>query len=121
MQGFTLLELLVAMAIAAILTAFAVPRYQEYRQRAFDLRAQFDLHNVAQAEEVYYMDNEEYLSCTDEGCTALPGVVRLSSGVRLSIVAEEDSFRGSASNLKGSGKVFNYDSAEGGMLESAAN
>jgi type IV pilus assembly protein PilA len=65
-QGFTLIELLVVMAIVSILTAIAVPQYDAYKKRSFDLRAATDLHNIATAEEAYFMDNEEYLSCSQE-------------------------------------------------------
>ncbi len=54
--GFTLLELLVVIAIVSILSAIAVPQFSAYRQRSFDVRARQDLHNVAIAEEAYFLD-----------------------------------------------------------------
>jgi prepilin-type N-terminal cleavage/methylation domain-containing protein len=115
-QGFTLLELMVTMAIIAILTAFAIPQYEEYRRRAFDLRAQHDLYNVATAQEVYFMDNEEYLSCNDANCSQLPGISRLSDGVTINITATEDAFQGSASHPRGTGRVYQWNSSAGGLM-----
>lgn len=116
-QGFTLLELLVVMAIIGILTAIAVPQYGAYKRRAFDARARSDLYATALAEEAYFLDTEQYLSCQDNGCTALPGIARVSNGVSLSITAGTEGFTGTAQHAQGSGKVFHWDSLQGGMLE----
>ena len=114
-RGFTLLELMVAMAIVALLTSLAAPQYREYRQRGYDLRALSDLRNVAIAEEVYYFDSETYLSCSDSECEELPGIASLSEGVTLEISADEDTFTGTARHPLGSGKVYLWDSARGGL------
>lgn len=115
--GFTLLELLIVLAIAGILTAIAVPQYSAYRQRAFDFRVLNDLRNVAIAEEAYFLESERYLSCSDQECEALPGIVRLSAGVTLSITAAEESFTGLASHPRGTGKEFRWDSSNGGLVD----
>jgi len=114
-HGFTLLELIITMAIVAILTAVAIPEYKEYKARAFDIRAQSDLRNVALAEEVYFLDFERYRSCATGNCSALPGIATLSDGVTLAITATTSGFTGEASHDKGSGKLFVWDSSSGGM------
>jgi prepilin-type N-terminal cleavage/methylation domain-containing protein len=115
-NGFTLIELLVVMAIISALTAIMVPKYSEYRARAYDTRAQMDLRNVALAEEAYYLDNENYLSCTNQSCETLPGIATLSKGVELQIVAQTEAFTGNATHAQGSGKIFEWDSEKGGMI-----
>jgi type IV pilus assembly protein PilA len=116
-DGFTLLELLVVMALIGILTAIAVPQYNEYRRRAFDARARSDLYSVAMAQEAHFLDQEQYLSCENEGCAALPGVARLSAGVTLSITASETGFTGASEHPSGTGRIFRWDSSQGGFIE----
>jgi prepilin-type N-terminal cleavage/methylation domain-containing protein len=113
--GFTLIELLVVMGIVSALIAVALPRYGDYRARSFDSRAEIDLRSVAMAEEAYFLEKEEYLSCSNDTCAQLPGVQKLSAGVVLSIAASKTSFTGTSSHPKGSGKIFTWDSAAGGM------
>jgi len=116
-DGFTLIELLVVMTIISILSAFAIPQYQEYKREGFDLRAQHDLRNIAIAQEAYFLNNEEYLSCSDSGCSELPGIAGLSAGVTLAITADDSSFQGTASHPKGTGKVYQWDSETGGPVD----
>lgn len=115
--GFTLVELLVVMAIVGILTAIALPEYSAYRARSFDTRARFDLYHVATAEEAYFLDHEEYLPCTGDECTALPGIRSLSSGVELSIEVTADGFSGTSSHPRGTGRIFRYESEAGGFVD----
>jgi len=114
-DGFTLLELLVAMTVTGVLIATAIPYFQAYRQRAFDLRAETDLRNVALAEEAYFLDAEHYLSCSQTTCTQLPGIVALSEGVELSVTATEAAFAGTARHPKGTGRSFRWNSDGGGL------
>ena len=114
-KGFSLVELLVVMTIISILTAIAIPQYNDYKKRAFDLRAQTDLQNIATAEEAYFMDHERYLSCTGAACAVLPGIKSLSKDVILSVEASEADFTAQASHPKGTGKVFVWQSSAGGM------
>ena len=113
--GFTLIELLVVMGIVSALIAVALPRYGDYRARSFDSRAEIDLRSVAMAEEAYFLETEEYMSCANDTCAQLPGIQKLSAGVVLSIAASKTGFTGTSSHPKGSGKIFKWDSAAGGM------
>lgn len=113
--GFTLLELLVSIAIVGILTSIAIPQYSAYKKKAFDAAAISDLRSVALSEEAYFIDNDQYLPCKDDQCLALPGIVALSKGVIISVTTESESFIAQASHTKGTGKVYVWDSTGGGL------
>jgi type IV pilus assembly protein PilE len=58
--GFTLVELIVTMAIAAILTAIAVPGYRQIVQRSNRTDATTALLKIAAAQEKFYMQFNTY-------------------------------------------------------------
>jgi len=58
--GFTLVELMIAVAILAIVAAVALPLYNQYSQRTYRSEAQADLLNCAQAMERFAAQNFTY-------------------------------------------------------------
>lgn len=59
-KGFTLIEMLVVVAIIGLLAAFAVPRLFEAINSAKSSRGTADLDTIAGALERYYIANNEY-------------------------------------------------------------
>ncbi|MGF1571746.1 MAG: type IV pilin protein [Sumerlaeia bacterium] len=59
-KAFTLIELLIVVAIIAILAAIAVPNFLEAQTRAKVSRAVSDMRTMATALEIYYLDNNKY-------------------------------------------------------------
>jgi len=83
-RGFTLIELMIVIAIIGILAAIAIPQFSRYRQRSYDSSAQSDLRNAATAQEAYYVDQDTYCSSTSI-LTGSTYQLFLSEGVEFTI------------------------------------
>jgi type IV pilus assembly protein PilA len=59
-KGFTLIELMIVIAIIGILAAIAIPQFASYRQKSYNSAAQSDLRNVKTNLEAFYADYQEY-------------------------------------------------------------
>lgn len=59
-RGFTLIELMIALVIAAILASIAVPSYRQYVLRSHRVEATSALLRVAAAQEKFYLQNNTY-------------------------------------------------------------
>ena len=55
-SGFTLIELMIVIAIIGILAAIAIPQFSAYRKKAFNAAALSDLRNTRSVVEAYYQD-----------------------------------------------------------------
>lgn len=62
MRGFTLVEMMIILAIVAILTAVAYPSYIEYVKRSNRSEGQALLSDTAAAQERYFSQNNVYIT-----------------------------------------------------------
>jgi type IV pilus assembly protein PilE len=84
-RGFSLIELMIAVAIVGILVAIAVPSYQEHLRKGRRADAQAFLTQVAQRQQQYLLDARTYAADLTELNLAPPASV--SDHYRVSIAA----------------------------------
>jgi len=110
-SGFTLLELIVVVAVLGILVAIAIQQFAIFRSRAVDTTMRSDLKNAALAMESYYGEFLEYPATVN--VIQLFGY-RKSSGITLTITVPSPSiFTLNAAMPNGTQPSFTFDSSTG--------
>jgi type IV pilus assembly protein PilE len=80
-KGFTLIELVVAMVVAAILVSIAIPAYSSYVRKAHRTDAKAALLDLISLEERYFSTASVYSSTgSDLGYTAFPVTIGTAPG-----------------------------------------
>ncbi len=110
-QGFTLLELIVVIAVLGILVAISVQQLSLLRSRATDSAMRSDLKNAALAMESYYGEFLDYPGSVS--ALQLVGY-RKTNGVTLTInVTSQSTFTLTAAMPSGTQPSFSFDSSTG--------
>ena len=85
-KGFSLIEILMVVAIIAVLAGIAIPQLSRHRTRSYNTSAVADLKNAAIAQEAYFADKQQYCA-TLSALMSHPYNFFTSNGVRLGIVS----------------------------------
>jgi type IV pilus assembly protein PilE len=72
LRGFTLVELLITIAVLALLVRIAFPSYQAYMKRVYRSEAQSLMLDLANREQQYLLDNRSFLGGASAVSTLAP-------------------------------------------------
>ncbi len=65
-KGFTLIEMMIVVAIIGILSFITVPLFASYRVRAYDTTAKVDLKNAMNFLDFYFVENDTFPETSDD-------------------------------------------------------
>ena len=81
LRGFTLIELMIVVAIIGILAAVAIPAFMDYMKKSKKTEASLQLNKIAKNSKVYYTTNASFVQGTQAAtpaatCCAAGGVTK---------------------------------------------
>ena len=103
-RGFTLIELMIVVAIVAILAAVAFPSYQQYTLRGHRSDAQQVMMDIAQRQGQVLVDNRAYATTIAATGASIPATVAARYDLALVTAGPPPSFTITATPKAGSGQ-----------------
>jgi len=111
-KGFTLVELLIAIAIIGILAAIAIPRFSAYKLRGYNSDTKASLHNLFLSCNAYWADNGFDSACTEKNVTNTIYGFDNSYGITITIAnATKPAFIATAINSRVLGVTYTINSS----------
>ncbi|MFH1139172.1 MAG: prepilin-type N-terminal cleavage/methylation domain-containing protein [Pseudomonadota bacterium] len=110
--GFTLIELMVVVAILGVLVTIALPQFAKYRRSAQNAAAKAALAQVATAQEDYYLLHNGYANALVNLANWYVPEPTMAVNV---LAGDKDSWSATANHIS-STDVFTYTSSGGGLL-----
>ena len=101
-KGFTLIELMIVVAIIGILAAIAIPQFVAYRQKGYDTQAKGELKSLYTACQAYFADSPTTTDCT----TALVSAQFQASPEVTLTIAGAQTMEGTTSSHSAGTKVY---------------
>lgn len=110
-EGFTLVEILIIIAIIGLLAVIALPQFNAYRSRAIDAQLKSDLRNAAVAIESYFAEKSVYPASVAEIQDFQP-----TDGVTLTLtIVTPKSYLITAAKPGGTQPSFTFNSSTGAI------
>ena len=99
-KGFTLIELMIVVAIIGILAAIAIPNFVKFQCRSKQSEAKTNLKAVYVAEEAYRSENDKYQTLAQVGYAPKGNKIRYTYTVAVSNALTESSFLATATGTQ---------------------
>jgi len=123
-KGFTLIELMIVIAIVGIIAAIAIPNFNIYRQKALKQRVVATVKNTATLEEARFASIQsyhEFATVTGPATVTFPdpdsnASVRIAPGMTLSATLQPDSSLKITASHPGFTGTINYSTSIGVVL-----
>ncbi len=112
-KGFTLIELMIVIAIIGILAAIAIPQFTTYRVKTYNVASKSDLRNAYTAALAYFANNPDGTF----DAAAAGGYQTTTQGIVLTVIAgTQSTLVMTATNLSAGAAAITYTINSAGLI-----